>query len=137
MSEFEASPVFAESPAEGFTSTPEAESTPFAEPVAPVSTAPASGDDVPLEQLPGFDLLVPMDSLPLGDALRLTAFYEDMAGTGSLSSQANALANLVDNAEALFVREDKRGEWRKFAVGKNFKKATELLMAYLGELGNG
>lgn len=92
--------------------------------------------EVALEEMEGYDLLVPLDVMPLGDAFRLSADFANISDGATYSEQMLAMADLVDNAGNKFIRPERLEDWKKFAVARNLSKVTDLLLAYFGEMGN-
>lgn len=104
--------------------------------VAPVVETTPEKHEVALEEMEGYDLLVPLDEMPLGDAFRLSADFANISDGATYSEQMLAMADLVDNAGSKFIRPERLDDWKKFAVARNLSKVTDLLLTYFGEMGN-
>lgn len=120
--------------------------TPYADQLAeaplpeiPAEVAPEAAPEKPgvaLEEMEGYDLLVSLDEMPLGDAFRLSADFAGISESDSYHDQMLAMADLVDNAGSKFIRPERVEDWKKFAVARNLSKVTDLLLAYFSEMGN-
>lgn len=86
---------------------------------------------IPFSQVPGHELLIPLDQLPIEKAFDLVAIFEGITEEGDFSiSQLRPLLSLI--REGGFIA-DEEG-FARFAVASNFSAFIQLVTAYVGEV---
>lgn len=87
-------------------------------------------------ELPGHDLLIPLEKLKTSDSFRLYGAFSVVLEHDTQSAQMFALADFLDENQARFIAPERLAEWEAFAVAKNNNEVLDLLMAYFAEMGN-
>ena len=86
--------------------------------------------------LPGHDLLIPLEKLKTSDSYRLYGAFSIVLEHETQSSQLFALADFLDENASKFISAERLADWEAFAVAKNNSNVLDLLMAYFSEMGN-
>lgn len=127
-------PVYADQLAE--LHTPEqADAIALAAAAAENTPAPAEEPKSYLE-LPGHDLLIPLEKLKTSDSFRLYGAFSVVLEHDTQSAQMFALADFLDENASKFISAERLADWENFAVAKNNNEVLDLLMAYFAEMGN-
>lgn len=87
-------------------------------------------------ELPGHDLLIPLEKLKTSDSFRLYGAFSVVLEHDTQSAQMFALADFLDENASKFISAERLADWESFAVAKNNSEVLDLLMAYFSELGN-
>ena len=87
-------------------------------------------------ELPGHDLLIPLEKLKTSDSYRLYGAFSIVLEHETQSAQLFALADFLDEYASKFVLAERLADWESFAVAKNNSEVLNLLMAYFDEMGN-
>ena len=99
------------------------------------TTAPAEEPKSYLE-LPGHDLLIPLEKLKTSDSFRLYGAFSLVLEHKTQSAQMFALGDFLDEYASKFISAERLADWESFAVAKNNNEVLDLLMAYFAEMGN-
>ena len=97
--------------------------------------APAEESKSYLE-LPGHDLLIPLEKLKTSDSFRLYGAFSVVLEHEAQSAQMFALGDFLDEYASKFISAERLADWENFAVAKNNSEVLDLLMAYFSEMGN-
>nr|DAS22690.1 MAG TPA: hypothetical protein [Caudoviricetes sp.] len=133
-------PAYADQLAE-FHTPEEADAIAFAA-AAENTQAPAENAPAPTEEpksyleLPGHDLLIPLEKLKTSDSFRLYGAFSIVLEHETQSAQMFALGDFLDEYASKFVSAERLADWENFAVAKNNNEVLDLLMAYFAEMGN-
>ncbi|WP_311474202.1 hypothetical protein [uncultured Rothia sp.] len=87
-------------------------------------------------ELPGHDLLIPLEKLKTSDSFRLYGAFSVVLEHDTQSAQMFALADFLDENASKFISAERLADWENFAVAKNNNEVLDLLMAYFAEMGN-
>lgn len=87
-------------------------------------------------ELPGHDLLIPLEKLKTSDSFRLYGAFSVVLEHDTQSAQMFALADFLDENASKFISAEHLADWENFAVAKNNNEVLDLLMAYFAEMGN-
>nr|DAV69167.1 MAG TPA: hypothetical protein [Caudoviricetes sp.] len=87
-------------------------------------------------ELPGHDLLIPLEKLKTSDSFRLYGAFSLVLEHEAQSAQMFALGDFLDEYASKFVSAERLADWEDFAVAKNNNEVLDLLMAYFAEMGN-
>ena len=87
-------------------------------------------------ELPGHDLLIPLEKLKTSDSFRLYGAFSVVLEHEAQSAQMFALADFLDENASKFISAERLADWENFAVAKNNSEVLDLLMAYFAEMGN-
>lgn len=87
-------------------------------------------------ELPGHDLLIPLEKLKTSDSFRLYGAFSRVLEHEAQSAQMFALGDFLDEYASKFVSAERLADWENFAVAKNNNEVLDLLMAYFAEMGN-
>ena len=87
-------------------------------------------------ELPGHDLLIPLEKLKTSDSFRLYGAFSIVLEHETQSAQMFALGDFLDEYASKFVSAERLADWENFAVAKNNNEVLDLLMAYFAEMGN-
>ena len=87
-------------------------------------------------ELPGHDLLIPLEKLKTSDSFRLYGAFSVVLEHETQSAQMFALADFLDEYAAKIILPERQADWEAFAVAKNNGNVLDLLMAYFSEMGN-
>lgn len=87
-------------------------------------------------ELPGHDLLIPLEKLKTSDSFRLHGAFSIVLEHETQSAQMFALGDFLDEYASKFVSAERLADWENFAVAKNNNEVLDLLMAYFAEMGN-
>lgn len=126
-------PVYADQLAE--LNTPEQADAIALAAAAENTPAPAEEPKSYLE-LPGHDLLIPLEKLKTSDSFRLYGAFSVVLEHEAQSAQMFALADFLDENASKFISAERLADWENFAVAKNNNEVLDLLMAYFAEMGN-
>ena len=113
-----------------------------ADAIALANAAAAENTPAPTEEpksyleLPGHDLLIPLEKLKTSDSYRLYGAFSIVLEHETQSAQLFALADFLDEYASKFVLAERLADWESFAVAKNNSEVLNLLMAYFDEMGN-
>ena len=113
-----------------------------ADAIALANAAAAENTPAPTEEpksyleLPGHDLLIPLEKLKTSDSYRLYGAFSVVLEHETQSAQLFALADFLDEYASKFVLAERLADWESFAVAKNNSEVLNLLMAYFDEMGN-
>lgn len=127
-------PAYADQLAE-FHTPAEADAIALANAAAENTPAPAEEPKSYLE-LPGHDLLIPLEKLKTSDSYRLYGAFSVVLEHDTQSAQLFALADFLDEYASKFVLAERLADWESFAVAKNNSEVLNLLMTYFDEMGN-
>ena len=87
-------------------------------------------------ELPGHDLLIPLEKLKTSDSFRLYGAFSLVLEHKAQSAQMFALGDFLDEYAPKFISAERLADWENFAVAKNNNEVLDLLMAYFSEMGN-
>lgn len=87
-------------------------------------------------ELPGHDLLIPLEKLKTSESFRLYGAFSLVLEHEAQSAQMFALGDFLDEYASKFVSAERLADWENFAVAKNNNEVLDLLMAYFAEMGN-
>lgn len=87
-------------------------------------------------ELPGHDLLIPLEKLKTSESFRLYGAFSVVLEHDTQSAQMFALADFLDENASKFISAERLADWENFAVAKNNNEVLDLLMAYFAEMGN-
>lgn len=87
-------------------------------------------------ELPGHDLLIPLEKLKTSESFRLYGAFSLVLEHKAQSAQMFALGDFLDEYASKFVSAERLADWENFAVAKNNNEVLDLLMAYFAEMGN-
>ena len=87
-------------------------------------------------ELPGHDLLIPLEKLKTSESFRLYGAFSVVLEHDAQSAQMFALADFLDENASKFISAERLADWENFAVAKNNSEVLDLLMAYFAEMGN-
>lgn len=113
-----------------------------ADAIALANAAAAENTPAPAEEpksyleLPGHDLLIPLEKLKTSDSYRLYGAFSVVLEHDTQSAQLFALADFLDEYASKFVLAERLADWESFAVAKNNSEVLDLLMTYFDEMGN-
>lgn len=113
-----------------------------ADTIALANAAAAENTPAPAEEpksyleLPGHDLLIPLEKLKTSESFRLYGAFSVVLEHDSQSAQMFALADFLDENASKFILAERLADWESFAVAKNNSDVLDLLMAYFAEMGN-
>lgn len=87
-------------------------------------------------ELPGHDLLIPLEKLKTSESFRLYGAFSLVLEHEAQSAQMFALGDFLDEYASKFISAERLADWENFAVAKNNNEVLDLLMAYFAEMGN-
>ena len=128
-------PAYADQLAE-FNTPEQADAIALADAAAAESTPAPAEEPKSYLELPGHDLLIPLEKLKTSDSFRLYGAFSVVPEHKTQSAQMFALADFLDEYATKIVLPERQSDWEAFAVAKNNGNVLDLLTAYFSEMGN-